>query len=364
MRGEGITKLDNGKWRATVTLGYDAGGKQIRKSKTAKTKKEATQWRNSLLLNPDNLDLLNTDIKFSDLSDAWIAKKEAKEIAKSTLNKYRNCLRIVKTAPFYNFEAKRTTKTDVEDFLHYLAVKMNFAKSYIIDIRTVISGILYYGVEKRCISFNPAYKAELPRTKKTESKDAYTIDEFKTIKNNTDKPFGDIVFIMISTGLRPQEICAVNNDFIVKDGERYFIEIKHAMKRQENGIWKEGDTKTESSERKNPLPCVVADMINSILEKNAPIKGKRYLIPNSIGTAQISYNEFLKKYKAFINSIGIRYLPPHCCRHTHNTILKSIGIPTPVVMKSMGHTKEDVSEDYTHIPNDIVLNALNEMQKL
>ena len=79
--------------------------------------------------------------------------------------------------------------------------------------------------------------------------DSYTPKECKIIKKNKDKPFGDIVYFMISCGPRPQEVCATNEDFLLHVNSVYYYDIKTAMKRQESGTWKEGETKTEASER-------------------------------------------------------------------------------------------------------------------
>lgn len=249
--------------------------------------------------------------------------------------------------------AKKYPRIDtIEDFLEIL-VKKNYSKSYIKDIKGTLSSILAYGVDEKIIYNNPCYKERISRKVRSKNaRDSFTPSELKQIeKYYKEIPFGYTVYTMLKTGMRAQEICAIGkHSLLVKDNQRY-IHIYRAMKRMSNGAWIFGDPKSDNSFRDIPVSKEIYNHIATTILSN---KHGLYL-PRKDGQP-ISYTLFLEKYKAFFTELqkkaDVRYLPPHCCRHTFSSSLEWEKVSPFVIRDLMGHSDVEMTNDYTHASDE------------
>ena len=53
-------------------------------------------------------------------------------------------------------------------------------------------------------------------------------------------------------------------------------------------------------------------------------------------------------YYPLLEELGIRKLPPYCCRHTFATLLKNIDAPITDKQRVMGHSSFSMTAHYTH----------------
>ena len=73
-------------------------------------------------------------------------------------------------------------------------------------------------------------------------------------------------------------------------------------------------------------------------------------------------DQFYKQYKSAFASSGVRYLPPHCCRHTTATALVLAGVDHKIVQDILGHSSFSVTADnYVHIPMKKKIAAVNKI---
>ncbi len=307
MSRTGITKQPNGKYRAFVDCGYDYDGKRIRKTKTFATKKEAAAWQAETRLNSERLDISNSDITFECLSAKWLQSKKNRKITVGTLCKYENAIRIAREypRPFYNQKARDIKKTDVESLLNYLAFDKGLSLNYIAkDIKQIISAIFTFGIDNDMLFKNPCKKADLPNIAPTKStKDSFTPAEIRAIeKHYKNIPFGDIVYILINTGLRSQEICAIDDKSIIIDKKgQHYIRVDKAMKRTRGGGWTIGSTKTENSIRDIPI----SNGIYTLIMQRVIANKSHVLLPGRKAGTNISYDNFTKHYYRFFDALNL-----------------------------------------------------------
>jgi integrase len=136
------------------------------------------------------------------------------------------------------------------------------------------------------------------------------------------------VLILIYTGLRPAELLQITNSRLDLENKVLIAGIK-----TEKGI-----------DREIPL----CDKIIPLLE-NIKI--------------DFNYNIFYKSYKKAFARTSIRFLPPHCCRHTTATALVLAGVETKIITDILGHKSFSVTADnYVHIPLDEKITAVNKIK--
>lgn len=341
----------------------DSTGKVRKKQKQFKTEREAKLWESQMRLKAEETDLSNHDITFENLAKQWIAYKREKGLSYGTVAKYENALRIAKDTAIYKKRARDIVMTDIESVLSSLAPY--YTKSYIQDIKTGISSVFNFGIDQHIIQFNPCTRASLPKRTKAgrDNIDSFTKEEVAAIeKHYKDIPFGDVVYVMINTGLRTQEVCAINSDSIkIKDGTPYLI-INKAMKRTRSGTWEVGETKTESSNREIPIKAEVYRIIAEGVMKHRT----RLFIEGKSG--HVSYENFRRHYLKFIEALNkvsetpVRYLPPHCERHTYSSRCEWSGISRGITKELLGHSDESQTTHYTHIMNKDKEYAIEKIQ--
>ena len=70
---------------------------------------------------------------------------------------------------------------------------------------------------------------------------------------------------------------------------------------------------------------------------------------------------FRKKYKKAIESAGVRYLPPHNCRHTYITIMQSLGVDMATIQALAGHSDLEMTKHYLHVLESVKTEAVDKL---
>jgi len=69
-------------------------------------------------------------------------------------------------------------------------------------------------------------------------------------------------------------------------------------------------------------------------------------------------------YLAAIEAIeGVRYLPPHCCRHTYITLLHASGVDFDTIQALAGQSDEDATRGYMHIKDEVTAKAVGLLEQ-
>lgn len=352
---------NTGRWIAIVEIG--TYGDRKRKTKRFKTKAEAVRWEREITTLAQNADMNGYDITLEALAKQWLEHKKKTDIAESTMVKYVSSARVLETLPIYKEKARDIRTPDIEEALHSLVKK--YTLTTIRDIKKTLSSILYYGVDKDYLVRNTCSRAKLPSNAKPgRDIDCFSKEELAIIESHkNDIPFGDIVYILLNTGLRSQEVCCINRDSIyVRKGIPY-IRINKALSRKKGGGWEVGTTKTPMSTRDNPIS---KEVYKIILERCIANKSGK-LLEDKNGN-YISYETFANHYKAFFKTLNeievtdVTYRPPHCCRHTFASRCKWSGVDVQIAQELLGHASLPMTYHYTHTQSEDKEIAVRQIQ--
>lgn len=345
-----IRKTGN-RYQVFVELG-EYNGKRKRKSKRFDRLADAKRWELEMKKLIHQVNIEGYDITFQQLASQWLDHKKEIGIAVSTFKKYDNAVRFSKRFDFFTKKAREIKMPEIEKALNSLA--LDYSKGYISDIKATLSAVFMYGIDQDYLIKNPVSRATLPKhTKEGRPADSYTEEEVKIIESHKDDTeFGDVIFVMLNTGLRGQEVCCLDMDSILlQDGQPY-LTINKAMTR-EGGHWIVGNTKSESSRRTNPISM---EVYHTILKRIMKSPQNHFIDGNSNG--YISYSNFRKKVENFFSEIDMRPLPPHCLRHTFASRCEWNGIRPSVTKDLMGHSTPNMTIHYTHVMNKNKIDAV------
>lgn len=314
-----VYRLPNGKWRLAITLGYTEDKKRVYKTKSGfKTKKEALEYLPTLVGESDK----PKDIYVWQLFSEWKRSVE-NAISKSTMDGYVNCYE--KYCGSIKGKKLLEIKTaDLQDCVDSCAQSPRMKQL----VKVTLSTLFKYAEQNDYVKENYAKFVKVPKQIKPD-KDAFSEKEIDQIWEayRRGNHFMRYALIMIYSGLRPAELRQLTP-------ER--IDVK--KKTLTAGV------KTESGiDRKIP-----------ICDKIIP------LLPEA--RFDFTRHQFYSDYKDAFQKTEIRYLPPHCCRHTTATALVLAGVDPKIIQEILGHSSFTVTADnYVHIPMSNKIEAVNKI---
>lgn len=315
-------KLPSGKWRVQVFLGKDADGKQIRRSITAPTKKEAEQ-KAALLAAQRNV--TTSRMTVAQAIDRYIELNRL-ALSPATVVCYEQAKK--KLGDFGRLPISKVTDDAAQKFINKLiesGLKISTVKARWARIITAA----------RSADENFKAKVKFPR----EEKEEVQIPTKDEVLNLIEKAKGTELYYPIQIaafcGLRAGEIAALTQDDI-KGG---FISVTKSKSRVKGQDYIKS-TKT-GNKRRVPCPPELFKSLKASGWSGENIEGVRLSL-----TFRVKVNKKSFPYKF------------HALRHFYASSLHSIGVPdkyiiewggwtdTKMLMRIYAHTQAEASEEY------------------
>lgn len=224
------------------------------------------------------------------------------------------------------------------------------------------------------IPYNILNKVPRPRQKKDDAKRSepprFTEEEVKRIKECLKQEplkWQALVLILLGTGMRRGEVCALtwdkidfDNMTIKVDGNMIYIPDKGVMS---------GKPKTKAGNRDVPMSVEIANVLKlyraeqaatvakrtARLEKDhKPLDFKKIKLPDYLFTVKGGSDPILpdsvnRYFSRFSEAYGFEDFHPHKLRHTAASIMIENGVPVAVVAAILGHEDASVTHKiYTH----------------
>jgi len=315
-----VYKRENGKWRAVRVLGFytDEDGKRHRKtaSKDFEKKKDAIACLPLLGLASEKPE----EKTVAQLYAAWIDSIGG-AVSKSTLDGYKNCYKkYCSSLVTLKLSCVRTPEMQkcIDDCDKSPRMKQL--------TKVTLTSMFKYAEQNDYVKKNYATFVRVPKQVKPD-KDAFSEIEIAAVWKaySEGNGFMRYVLIMIYTGIRPAELRQITPERIDIPNKTLTVGVK-----TESGI-----------DRDIPLCDKVLPLFDGL-------------------NIDFTRNTFYKAYKAAFDDSDIRYLPPHCCRHTAATALVLAKVEPKIIQDILGHSSFSITADnYVHVPMDKKLEAVN-----
>lgn len=354
--GEGnLRKRKNGTWELAIFLGVDENGKKKTKSFYGKTQKEVKEKANRFRAELDKGLKLDTSLTFGTWADEWYENYKD-QVSACTYENYRFTLNLLKD----EFETTKLTdiKTfHVEKFLKRMA-KEGRSQSSLAKLRGMMFQIFKKACANDLLVKNPVEYADKTKAAPQESKkDSFKAAELERMMLFLpDNRIGHSVRLMLATGMRTQEIMALEPRHIAADGSSIHIEQAITMVK---GTPQIGPPKTKTSYRDIPVPQKARGSALFLRDTSFQYvwhnKQGRYCNPSS----------FRKEYRQALEKLGgVRILSPHCCRHTYVSQLQASGVPLETIQSLTGHADCEMTEHYLHVQPEVRKKAVEQLNDL
>ena len=366
-----------GGYYVEVFLGNDPiTGKKIRKTKTFRPrsrekKKEAKTWENDILNKYEKGDLtLGKDPSLHDFLESWFSTKIEGKKAYNTVKRYRTFLNCISDHLGLVKLSKLTVKI-VEDFYDAMSKEMRtlkdgttkrrYADGTILKTHKMFKLAMDQAVKWEILTRNVVDLADPPADDKRKVKhwDLETINKFLDYIKDTMIYLP--VFIAYHSGLREGEICALRSKNDINLKKNYLMVNNNMVEKKGEGLVLE-NTKTPASEAKVVLTKDLKAKIKYVLKEQKKHKLKtgieleyiccwgdgRPLRPTYISQT------FTKYARKFEEETGIKRITFHGLRHSHATILYSIGADSQEISKRLRHSRVSTTDDiYIHVTEEI-----------
>lgn len=323
----------DGRWQRAFTV----NGKRICFYSSESTEKKAIRDIERQLLNYREKE--EKGKTFEEVADEW-AVEHYRDIAYNTQKQYKPAVtEAIKY--FSDMYINEIASIDCQKFISFISVGR--AKKTVTTRLLVLNLIMKFAVIKGYRNSNPCLYVTVPKGLPKTYREMASDNDVDIIKKNIDIPMGMYAFLILYTGCRRNEACALT----VSD-----IDFKKKEINITKSIYTADDNKVyikEPKSKKGYRKVILLDILYDKLQKY--VKGMKktdILFPNDskgyMNTAQFEY-----KWKVYKKTTGIQ-CTPHMIRHSYASMLLEAGIDIKIAQDQLGHATMQMTVDtYAHI---------------
>ena len=364
--GEGsiITTTLNGKpyYKASVTIGFDSAGKQIKKSFGSYKKSVVLEKMNKIKYEAKNNLLSNSNITFGDLFKQWIFNHKKVEVTDNTFCEYETAYRL-RILP-YNIANKRANQLTLNDLqMYFNELQEKFSTNTIKKAYIQIHSCFKFAIIQGILNKNPCLGVTLQKKDKQENYNVFSKQEQELILNTLNKKdiVDCLIYFTFFTGLRLGEVLALKWSDV--KGKILSVERQYnrTVRIKDVGVskltYEFKDLKTKNSKREIPIPDKALELLDGLPktcdlifnDDDKPIERKR---PQ-------------RRMTALCKKLNLEHRSFHSIRHSYATRLFELDIPIKTVQSLMGHSDMDTTMNiYTHVMQDKKMEIIDKLNNL
>lgn len=276
---------------------------------------------------------------FADVYEMW-SKKKYPTVSK--VAQYGYVASFKASAPLHNMKMRDVRTADMD------AIMSSIQGGYQVQVKakTLWGQLFKYAMENDIVQKNYAsfvkVRDKLPET----TREAIPKEDIQKLWEEADNgnETAEIALIYIYTGLRATELLEATKDNVFLD-KRIMI----AGKKTEAG-----------TNRRIPIHLDILPLIEKRMQEEGEtlitkeIKGKR---------SPMSYRYLTTKlWNVLMEKLGMDYTA-HYCRHTFATLMREAGVAEDLRKLILGHKSDDITDRYTHHSDDMLLEAIDQLER-
>lgn len=365
-----IRKKANGSYEVRYTEGFDISGKQIQRSKSFKTEKEANTFRIKTLNQINEGTYVSPNqMPFSELADLYMRLHTA-NLKPLTISSYEDRLRLHILPALGEVRLCKLTPTMVQEFIDGLsyetAKRKALAPKTIKCIHGVLHKILNKAVALGYIQDNPADSCTLPTVDAPDIEpfnEDQTVNFLKAIKK--DK-YEKVYFIGMFTGMRQSEILGLTWDCI--DWKNNTITVKQQLIKNKKNQYDKSKANNDTyriirtKNKKTRYICVEDEIMNvlriryqeQLADKERACDLWKEPFPNLVFENEFGKNlahaTVRKHFKKIVKKIGLPEERFHNMRHNYTVFSIENGDDVNTVQYNLGHATSNFTlKVYDHV---------------
>ncbi len=356
LNGEGsiYQRASDGRWIGAVSLGYDEGGRSVRKTVSAKTAEGVRRKLREIQRQVDEgLPPPDDRMTIKQLLTRWEEDVLRHQVARSAYDNYKS-LADHHIGP--TLGRKRVSKLTPADVDALVSAKLDagLSVSTVRRIRSILSQALDQAVRWGVVSRNVVTMTRGPKGSRGEGR-TFTPAQAKNLLAAAQGDRLEALYVtMLYTGLRPGE--ALGLEWGAVDLAAGIVTVKKALKRVGTKLTL-GEVKTARSRRAVNLPRPVINALREQKRRQAKDRlaaGSAWsdldlVFATEVGTP-IDPSNLRRDFKAVCERAGLGHWHPHELRHSAASLMLAQNVPLEVVADVLGHSSIRMTADvYGHI---------------
>lgn len=328
-RGSGETpRKYNGRWRARITIGFNAAGKQVQKAVYGRTQAECQDRVDALRDEVKaGLDLMQAPRTVAAYLDEWLSNKEL-TVAYNTIRDYRNTAENLQPL-IGRIRLDRLTATQVKNAQSALhrSKSPRAARQALMLLRNALNDAEREGLVRRNV-------ARLVKTLeyRPETFPIWTAEEvLKFVTGARKCHYYPLFRIALTLGLRAGELMALE----WTDIKHNQVHVQRTAKLKDGGGLTTGLPKSDKANRILRLPEDAVELLEwQHTHLGKPDSG--LVFPTGHGT-MANHSNLSRSLTAWCTRVGVTVIRMHDLRHTYASMRISQGADPVELSRELGH---------------------------
>ena len=343
------------KWRCIYYTYQKDTGKEIRKTKSFLTEKEAQDFLISIQYQKGNdLFIQNNGIPLNKLMRENAQKKlDMNLIGERTYSRIIETIKKIEETPISTKNINEITSNDIQNYLNTLK---DYSNSTIKKVKEQFSQTFKEAINKGYITRNPMFGVIRPRSNQERKKvRALTVEEQQKLTNYlisvpiSIEPYKVAYLIEMYLGLRIGEVLALKSTDI--NLHKNLISVNKTLTTDKHHKVIIGNsTKTYAGIREVPIPSFIRNEIICQMRLAENNRDKQLFLTSN--GEYVRPNNANRKLKELLNKMNITDITSHSLRHTYGTRCIEAGMRAVALQRLMGHTDVSITlNTYTSVFN-------------
>mgnify|MGYP001623051401 CR=1 FL=1 len=304
----------------------------------------------------NNISTHGSDMTVDAWFEKWLETYKIGKVKPQTLSSIRSSYRIAYKPYIGAKRLKDVTPFDIQNIINQ-EYERGLAVSSIKERFVMLKGIFTKAYNLKIIPNTPCIDLSFPKDNKQKK---YACKERRALSREEEKffleilpnkPWGYLLKLLLYTGLRVGEACALQWKHIDFEHKMIYVE-QNSITYSNNGKYcrEVGATKTLTSNRLIPMTRESYVLLTEYRLKRSDVSEENFLFVTSkghlynAGSIGNVLNVFLKRKNMDLN------VTPHILRHTFATRCFEAGISPKVIQTYLGHTDITTTMNiYTHV---------------
>jgi len=245
-----------------------------------------------------------------------------------------------------------------EELQSFLSRKLSGGLSWetVHHFKCALSKVLGAAEEWGCITENVAQKTKLPRRQHGAERAVLTPVQVRRLTAAVNEPARSIMLLLVLTGLRIGELLALRWGNIHMDA-RFFRVCETVY----DGHFDQ--PKTKRSMRTIPIGMETAEVF--AVMRPVAVDPKALIFATGEGLPLDRWNLLRKHLKPAAKKLGLPGVTWHLLRHSHATMLDSVGTPLGTMQSLLGHSTPEITREiYLHAIPEEQRRAVESVERL
>jgi integrase len=348
-----VYKTDDGRWRASIDLGYH-NGKRVRKLLSGQTRAEvAEKLTAALRSHQQGFNIAPERLTVEAWMMRWLEAHRPPVVRPKTYAAYETLTRCHLIPGLGKTQLAKLQPQDVREFMRE-KTDAGFSAKTVRHLRATLRAALNVAVHDGLVARNCAAMVKPPRIEKTELKVFGPAEANLFLDAIRGHRWEALFATTLALGLRQGEILGLRWQDI--DFDQNMLTVRHALQRVD-GKLQLVEPKTEKSHRSIALPQVAVSALYSHRarqEGEKALAGSRWkesglVFTTTVGTP-VDQRRLLTHFHAIVQTAGLPDIRFHDLRHSAATLLLAQGVHPRIVMEILGHSSISLTMNtYSHV---------------